>query len=84
MRLRLKKPNIKINYRNDGNGGPNIREGLGIFQYKNGDVYVGEFKNNKIDGYGIYRWKNNSVYDGMFKEDQRHGKGVIRYWPRKR
>ena len=42
---------------------------FGTYSRKNGEHYVGYFKNNKINGYGIL--KNiikNEVYEGYFKD----------------
>ena len=40
---------------NNEAGVPCIRQGKGVFQFKNGDTYVGEFKDNKISGTGTFR-----------------------------
>jgi hypothetical protein len=35
-------------------------------RFKNGDVFEGEWKNNKKEGKGLYRWKNGDKYEGFF------------------
>ncbi|KAI8109468.1 hypothetical protein M9434_000750 [Picochlorum sp. BPE23] len=49
----------------------------GVFTYgKDGDTYVGEYKDNEMDGYGVYAWKRGTVYRGEWKESMMHGCGV--------
>jgi hypothetical protein len=57
----------------------NIRIGNGISTYKNGDVYVGTFIDNKRHGKGKYTSFDKSKYDGDWKNDKRHGKGIMTY-----
>ena len=38
--------------------------GKGIYQDTDGNVYDGNYKNDKMDGKGIYRWADGDVYDG--------------------
>ena len=45
----------------------------------NGDLYEGEWKNNKKHGAGRYKFSNGDVYEGEFKAGFKHGKGVYRY-----
>ena len=52
--------------------------------YKNGDKYIGEFKNNLRDGKGIYYYNKKNEYhreryEGEWKNDKREGKGIL-YW----
>ena len=54
-----------------------IKEGFGIIYYKNGDIYEGEFKNNKLDGIGIYYFKNGDRYEGEFKDGRYNGIGTL-------
>ena len=34
--------------------GKQVKEGLGIYQYKNGDIYFGGWKNDIFNGEGAY------------------------------
>lgn len=40
-------------------------EGKGVFKFKDGSVYDGEYKNNKKHGYGKYI-KNDMIYEGKW------------------
>ena len=43
---------------------------------KNGDKYVGQFKDGKFHGKGTYIFKNENKYVGDFKNGKFHGKGT--------
>ncbi len=58
--------------------------GKGSANYKNGDKYVGEFKNNEVNGVGRYIWRENNPnltkqYYGNFTEGKKHGFGTLEY-----
>ena len=38
--------------------------------YYNGDVYEGNWQNDKREGQGSYTWKNGSKYTGSWKYDK--------------
>ena len=40
--------------------------GFGIRFYKNEIIYLGYFKDNKLDKYGLYKWDDDSTYMGEF------------------
>ena len=55
---------------------PGKRHGKGIAINKNGDVYKGQFKNNKAHGYGTFTIKIFGYkYTGKFKDGKQHGHG---------
>ena len=45
-----------------------LKSGLGIAQFRNGDMYEGEWKHNKMNGQGRYRWKDGTMFSGCFRE----------------
>lgn len=62
-------------YNNSGS----IKNGTGIYEYINGDIYKGQLMNGKCNGRGILLYKNGDVYDGEFIDGQRAGFGVHTY-----
>ena len=44
---------------------------------KNGEKYVGQFKNDLIDGYGIYFYSNGKRYEGNWRKSVKEGSGVL-------
>lgn len=55
------------------------RNGKGVRSWADGDVYDGEWKDDKMHGKGERRYANGEVYDGEWKDDERNGKGVLRW-----
>lgn len=51
-----------------------ILEGEGIMKFENGDVYKGNYKDDKRSGFGVYTWSNGDTYDGEWVDDLRHGR----------
>jgi hypothetical protein len=50
----------------------------GAIKYRNGDVYKGEYNNNKRNGRGYFRTANGE-YSGDWKNDLKHGGGSYRW-----
>ena len=46
--------------------------------YTNGDVYEGEFSDDKRNGTGKMTYTNGDVYEGEFSDDKRNGTGEMR------
>ena len=53
--------------------------GKGTFEFTNGDKYVGEFKDGKIDGQGTLSIKIGYKYVGQFKDNKFDGQGTYSY-----
>ena len=51
--------------------------GQGNFKTKNGDVYLGIFKNGLINGKGILKYQNGEKYVGFFLNGKKNGIGKI-------
>ena len=58
------------------NGAANI---AGIFEFSNGDTYLGEFVNNNIEGSGLLISRNGSTYLGEFNNNKRNGRFCVTY-----
>ena len=54
-------------------------EGNGEYIYKNGNRYVGEFKNNKKTGKGVMHYYTGKKFEGNFENDQWKGQGKFIY-----
>ena len=50
---------------------------LGILNQVNGDVYDGEWRDDKCNGKGIMDYANGDRYDGNWKNNMKSGKGNI-------
>ena len=53
---------------------------FGTYTTDKGDIYVGEWKDNKRYGQGTNTWSDGEKYTGEWKDDQRHGQGT-HTWP---
>jgi hypothetical protein len=51
----------------------------GTYTYDNGDVYVGEFVNNRRHGYGKLEYASGDVYEGQFIDGDKNGHGKYIY-----
>lgn len=45
--------------------------------YKNGELYIGNWVENKKQGEGMHFYINGDRYVGEWKEDQKDGEGTI-------
>ncbi len=50
----------------------------GIYYFSNGNKYIGEFKNDKINGLGKMEFQNKDKYEGTFKDGKMEGKGIYK------
>jgi hypothetical protein len=57
----------------------NLMHGRGWLEFKNGDRYEGEFKNDKMEGRGVLTDLSGDRYEGEFKENESEGNGVSFY-----
>ena len=44
-------------------------DGYGVFSHADGDIYKGEFKQDKVDGKGVYIHSDGTKYEGEWKND---------------
>ncbi|MGL6107216.1 hypothetical protein [Romboutsia sp.] len=54
-------------------------KGEKIYKYDNGDVYKGEFINEKRNGFGVCIFNNKERYEGLWKDDKMHCVGKYTY-----
>ena len=52
------------------------REGKGVCNYSNGNIYNGDWKHDVREGRGVYTWKDGSIYDGEWKNGMCNGYGI--------
>ena len=52
-------------------------EGHGELTFPDGRIYIGEYKNDKIEGYGEFRWPNGKIFKGMWVGGMQHGDGAL-------
>ena len=53
--------------------------GQGIFEYKDGSRYEGQFKDGLIHGQGILEFANGDRYEGQWKDGKMHGQGILEF-----
>ena len=58
----------------DAEGRPH---GKGTMKYASGDVYEGEYKDDKKHGRGKQVWPNGDIYDGQWLNNYAHGEGTM-------
>eukprot|EP01035_Chromulina_nebulosa_P020109 gene20109-26109_t len=56
-----------------------MRNGRGKYTYSNGDIYEGNWNNNKYHGYGKIKFTDGGKYEGIFSNGLYHGKGKYEY-----
>ncbi|MCB8818319.1 cell wall-binding repeat-containing protein [Desulfosporosinus shakirovi] len=56
------------------------KEGQGKYTWANGDVYSGEWKNDKMNGRGVLVYSDGTEYSGTFVDNKREGQGYIKWF----
>lgn len=51
--------------------------GIGKYIYRDGLIYIGEFKYGLKNGLGKLIYFNNDIYKGYFLDNKKNGKGVL-------
>ena len=51
--------------------------GKGVYTYRDGGKYDGDFVDGKMHGNGVFTWPDGEKYDGDYVDDKMHGKGVF-------
>ena len=53
-------------------------EGVGRFDYQNGSIYEGNWRENKKNGHGrLIESDGRSMYNGEWENDQKNGRGTF-------
>lgn len=60
-----------------GNWRNGLKSGVGVAQFRNGDVYEGEWRSNKMHGQGRYTWRDGTSFSGCFREVRSSGNVVL-------
>ena len=55
------------------------RHGRGLFRNRLGDVYDGEWLNDRRSGNGTLTWSNGDTYQGQWLAGRMHGQGTFRW-----
>ena len=55
-----------------------VKEGKGVLKFNNGDICLGNWKNDLLHGQGIYIFKNGCRYEGEFSNGSRNGFGILK------
>lgn len=50
----------------------------GVYTFKNGDVYTGEWKGTHKHGRGVYRFADGDIYEGDYDMGDMQGHGIFR------
>jgi hypothetical protein len=57
----------------------NCENGYGTYTFKNGNKYVGEWKDGKRNGQGTNTWPGGEKYIGEWKDNNMNGQGTYTY-----
>ena len=57
----------------------NCENGKGTYNFSDGGVYTGTWKEGKMNGQGIYKWKNGTAHVGQWKEGKMNGQGTYKF-----
>ena len=66
-------------YEGEVDGAGSTRAGQGRCTYANGDVYEGQWREDKRSGRGWVQFKDSSFYEGEFVADMMEGQGKYRF-----
>lgn len=52
--------------------------GFGVYLWKNGDRYEGNYQNGVKEGIGKYFYASGPVYEGAWAQGVQHGRGKVK------
>ena len=50
-------------------------DGYGVYKWKDGRSYEGEYKQDKKEGMGTYKWSDGRIYIGKWVNGKQNGEG---------
>lgn len=53
--------------------------GHGVYKWKDGRKYVGDYVQDKKHGFGKYYWEDGRVFEGEWRNGKRNGEGKLLY-----
>jgi hypothetical protein len=57
----------------------NCYNGFGVYKFKDGSLFRGNFLKSKLQGYGKMKYSNGNIYEGEWRNDLKSGKGTMRF-----
>lgn len=54
-----------------------MMQGFGVYEWKDGRKYEGQYLKNKKHGQGKYTYSDGSIYEGGWDNGFQHGKGTL-------
>jgi len=50
--------------------------GIGVYSWPDGKMYIGEYVDNFKQGYGIFKLENGNIHSGYWKKGKGNGPGT--------
>jgi len=79
-KVKLPQPVRAIEFKGEIDEDTGLKEGKGRLVDDQGNVYEGDFKNDKKNGIGKMIFSNGDIYEGGWADDQRHGNATQTHW----
>jgi hypothetical protein len=50
-----------------------------VFTFACGDIYDGQYQDDKMHGTGVFTFASGDIYDGQYQDGKKHGTGVYTF-----